>query len=150
MVISLFFLGYFLPLLYTHSHTDTHTHTLLLTHSLTLGAIFPFWFLCSLGFQQLLYLCSADYTDDNVITLLKHMRAKLLQACPTLSDSMDCSSSGSSVHRILRQEYWSGLPCPPLGIFWTQGSAPSLLLSPGLAGGFFTASATGEALRSIA
>ena len=26
-----------------------------------------------------------------------------------------------------RQEYWSGLPCPPPGIFLTQGSNPSLL-----------------------
>ena len=26
-----------------------------------------------------------------------------------------------------RQEYWSGLPCSPLGIFLTQGSNPSLL-----------------------
>ena len=26
-----------------------------------------------------------------------------------------------------RQKYWSGLPCPPLGIFPTQGSNPCLL-----------------------
>ena len=26
-----------------------------------------------------------------------------------------------------RQEYWSGLPCPPPGIFPTQGSNPGLL-----------------------
>ena len=26
-----------------------------------------------------------------------------------------------------RQEYWSGLPCPPLGIFQTQGSNLHLL-----------------------
>ena len=28
---------------------------------------------------------------------------------------MDCSPPGLSVHGILRQEYWSGLPCPPAG-----------------------------------
>ena len=28
--------------------------------------------------------------------------AKLLQSCPTLCDPMDCSPSGSSVHRILQ------------------------------------------------
>ena len=28
---------------------------------------------------------------------------------------MDYSPPGSSVHGILRQEYWSGLPCPPPG-----------------------------------
>ena len=33
----------------------------------------------------------------------------------------------SSVHGFSRQEYWSGLLCPPLGIFLTQGSKPCLL-----------------------
>ena len=42
------------------------------------------------------------------------------------------------------QEYWSGLPCPPQGIFLTQGSNPHLFTSPALAG-FFTISATWEA-----
>ena len=35
------------------------------------------------------------------------------KSCPTLCDPMDCSPPASSVHEILRQEYWSGLPCPP-------------------------------------
>ena len=34
------------------------------------------------------------------------------QSCLTLSDPMDCSPPGSSVHGIPRQEYWSGLPFP--------------------------------------
>ena len=34
------------------------------------------------------------------------------QSCLTLCDPMDCSPPGSSVHGILRQEYWSGLPLP--------------------------------------
>ena len=42
--------------------------------------------------------------------------AKPLQSCPTLCSPMDCSSPGPSVHRrVSRQEYWSGLPCPPPG-----------------------------------
>ena len=36
-----------------------------------------------------------------------------------------------------RQEYWTGLPCPPLEIFPTQGSNPSLI-SFALASRFFT------------
>ena len=52
---------------------------------------------------------------------------KSLQLCPTLGDPMDCHPSGSSVHGIPHQEYWSGLPCPPPGIFPTQGSNPHLL-----------------------
>ena len=37
------------------------------------------------------------------------------QSCPTLCDPMDCSLPGSSVHGILRQEYWNGLPFPSPG-----------------------------------
>ena len=41
-----------------------------------------------------------------------------------------------------RQEHWSGLLCPPPGIFLTQGWKPHLLcLSLALAGGFFATSA---------
>ena len=43
---------------------------------------------------------------------------------------------------LFRQEYWSGLPCPPPGIFPTQGLNPCLLHLPALAGGFFTTRAT--------
>ena len=41
--------------------------------------------------------------------------------CPTLCDPVDCSLPGSSVHGILGQEYWSGLPFPPLGDFSDPG-----------------------------
>ena len=34
------------------------------------------------------------------------------QSCPTLSDPMDCSLPGSSIHGFSRQEYWSGVPAP--------------------------------------
>ena len=34
------------------------------------------------------------------------------QSYLTLCDPMDCSPPGSSVHGILWQEHWSGLPCP--------------------------------------
>ena len=44
-----------------------------------------------------------------------------------------------------RQEYWSGLPFPP-GDLSHPGIKPTSLLSPALAGGFFTTSATWEAL----
>ena len=45
-----------------------------------------------------------------------------------------------------RQEYWSGLPCPPPGYLPDPGIKPEFLISPALAGGFFTTSATWEAL----
>ena len=46
------------------------------------------------------------------------------QLCPTFCDPTDCSPSGSSVHGILRQEYWSGLPCPPPGDLPSPGIKP--------------------------
>ena len=42
------------------------------------------------------------------------MKVLVSQSCPALCDPMDCSRPGSSVHGISpRQEYWSGMPCPP-------------------------------------
>ena len=37
-----------------------------------------------------------------------------------------------------RQEYWSGLPCPPPGDLLNPGIKPASLTSPALAGVFFT------------
>ena len=48
--------------------------------------------------------------------------------------------------RFSRQEYWSGLPCPHPGDPPDPGIEPTSLMSPALAGGFFTSSATWKAL----
>ena len=48
-----------------------------------------------------------------------------------------------------RQDYWSELPWPPPGAFPDPGIEPTSLTSPALAGGFFTTSATWEALTKI-
>ena len=44
-----------------------------------------------------------------------------------------------------RQEYWSGLLCPPPGDLLGVGTEPMSPESPTLAGGFFTISITWEA-----
>ena len=44
-----------------------------------------------------------------------------------------------------RQEYWSGLPCPPPGNLPNPGIELASLISPALAERFYTASATWEA-----
>ena len=44
-----------------------------------------------------------------------------------------------------RQEYWSGFPYPPSGDLPNLGIEPMSLMSPALAGGFFTTSTTCEA-----
>ena len=68
--------------------------------------------------------------------------AKLLPSCLTLCDPMGQAtlSMGFST-----QEYWNGLPCPPPGDFPDLGIEPTSLMSPALAGMFFTTSATWEA-----
>jgi len=48
---------------------------------------------------------------------------------------------------FFRQEYWSGLPCPPSGGLPDLGIEPASLTSPALAGMiFFTTSTTWEPL----
>ena len=44
-----------------------------------------------------------------------------------------------------RQDYWSGLPCPPPGDLPDPGIKLVSLMSPALAGRFFSTSATWEA-----
>ena len=74
------------------------------------------------------------------------MRAKSLRLCLTLCDPMDCDPPGSSVHGILQATTleWVAMSS-------SRGSSqprnPSSPMSPALAGGFFTTSATLEAQR---
>ena len=49
-----------------------------------------------------------------------------------------------------RQEYWSGLPCPPPGDLPVPGIEPAYLRSPALAGGFFTTAAAADAAAAAA
>ena len=39
-------------------------------------------------------------------------QSEVTQLCLTLSDLMDCSLPGSSIHGIFQAKYWSGLPLP--------------------------------------
>ena len=51
---------------------------------------------------------------------------KWLQLCPTLCNPLGCSLPGSSVHGVLQEEYWSGLPCPPPGDLPNPGIKPRI------------------------
>ena len=56
---------------------------------------------------------------------------------------MDCIAQQASLSvGFSRQEYWTGLPCPPPGDLPDPGIEPASLMSPALAGGFFTTSTT--------
>ena len=66
------------------------------------------------------------------------VRAQSRQLCPTLCCVVDCHPPDSSS----RQEYWSGLPCPPSGDLPNPETEPTSLTSPVLVGGFFTTCTT--------
>ena len=61
------------------------------------------------------------------------MCAKLGQLSLTLLNPIDYSLLGSSAHGFSRQEYWSGLLCPPPGDFPDTGIERRSLTSPALA-----------------
>ena len=71
--------------------------------------------------------------------------AKSLLSCLTLCNPMDCSLPGSSVHGDSSDKH-TGVGCHAVlqGIFPTQRSNPISLMSPALAGWFFTTSTTWE------
>ena len=71
------------------------------------------------------------------------VHAKSLLLFPTLYYAMDCSPPGSLVKGFSRQDYWSGLPCPPPG----ESSRPrdQTCVSCISCIGFFTTNATWEA-----
>ena len=46
--------------------------------------------------------------------------SEVAQSCLTLSDPMDYSLPGSSVHGIFQEEYWSGVPLPSRSLIQKQ------------------------------
>ena len=77
--------------------------------------------------------------------ILGCVHAKSVQSCLTLCDPVDCSPPAPLFLGFSRQEYWSGLPCPPSGDLPNLETEPTCLMSPALAGVLFTASTTWEA-----
>ena len=103
----------------------------------------------SLSFHTTVITTTAEVRDGTRNTSLKEAFSlpamtvhAVAQSCLTLCDPMDCSPPGSAVRRDRKN---TGVGCHDLlqGIFLTQGLNPNL--SPALAGGFFTISATWEA-----
>ena len=74
------------------------------------------------------------------------MGTKLLQSCPTLG-LWTLALQVSLSMGFSRQEYLSGLPCLPPGDLPDPGIKPASLMSPALAGGFFTTITAWEAHR---
>ena len=79
---------------------------------------------------------SDDAANDCVLSRFSHV---WLVVTPWTVARQAPSSMG-----FFRQEYWSGLPCPAPGDLPNPGIKPPSLMSPVLAGRFFTTSATWE------
>ena len=78
---------------------------------------------------------------NNLLIQILH----LAQLCPTLCDLWTVAHQAPLSMGFFRQEYWSGLPFPSPGDLPDPGMEPTSLMSPALADGFFTTSATWEA-----
>ena len=57
--------------------------------------------------------------------------------CPTLCNPWTVARQ-ASLSLGFSKQYWSGLPCPPLGDLPDPEVKLTSLMSPALAGGFFT------------
>ena len=83
-------------------------------------------------FTELVEPCLVQETQDNVTNVYVCMLS-----CSVLSDSLQPQAPLSM--KFFMQQYWSGLPCPPLGDLPDPGTTHGSLVYPALAGGFFRA-----------
>ena len=66
------------------------------------------------------------------------------QLCPTLCKLWTVVPRAPLSVGFYRQEYWNGLPFPPLGALPDPRIEPASPASPALAGGFFTTEPPGK------
>ena len=115
----------------THSHSSSPPGRVV-----TIASLFSLWVLTTVLPWGLCYSLWSGGGDITTRPPEGHSPASpvlclVAQLCLTLYNLKDCSSLGSSVHGILqarilvsRQEYWSGLPCPPPGDLPNPGIEP--------------------------
>ena len=64
-------------------------------------------------------VCWASLVENNYLigvpSIYQCVCAQTLQSCPTLCDPMNCGPQTPPSMGFSRQEYWSGLSCPPPG-----------------------------------
>ena len=98
-------------------------------------------FICKICFCNCVCVRTCARTHTHTHT---HTHTKCLHSCPILCNPIDCSLPGSSVHGVLLAR----VGCHALlqGIYPTPGIEPVSLMSPALAGRFFTTSTTWEVL----
>ena len=81
-----------------------------------------FWsyciFKCMFRIIETEKLCADEAPGRNLFSVRRNTSVcacLVIQLCPTLSNSVDCSPPGPLSMEFPRQEHWSGLPFPPLG-----------------------------------
>ena len=82
--------------------------------------------------------CSWYYILIGTMCLYACVHAKLLQSCLTLVTLWTVACQAPLSLGFSRQEYWSGLPCPPAGDLPDPGIEPGSFIFLMSAGGFFT------------
>ena len=100
---------------------STHARTHIYAEQEIRGSFVFYTFLIFLNFNITFILKPQVVAQFSLVQLLSRVQ---LFATPWTVALQALLSMGFS-----RQEYWSGLPCPPPGIFLTQESNPHLLVS---------------------
>ena len=73
-----------------------------------------------------------SYTNSLNNHINNSVHTKLLQSCPALCNTMECSPQAPLSMGFSRQEYLSGLPCPPPGDHLDIGIEPMSPEAPAL------------------
>ena len=89
---------------------------------------------------------TSHHPKPGAFSLSVFLKARLLSRVRLLVTQWTAALQPPLSMGFSRQEHWSGLPCPPPGDLPDPGIEPTSLLSPALAGMFFTTGATWEAL----
>ena len=112
-----------------------------------------FVFLLLICFVRILLLVQSQQLEKYKVEIFPlcfpahlHVCAKSPQSCPTLCNPWTVAHQAPLPMGFSWQEYWSGLPFPTPGDLPDPGIEPVSLVSPELTGGFFTTSATWQAL----
>ena len=119
------------------SQTQLRDWTELIT-SLVFISEMVFWFYFAF-LNSFVYLSSFSFTKSpNLLSIsnwVLHCHAKSLKSCLTLRT---VALQAPLFVGFSRHKYWSGMPCLPPGDLLNQGVKPVSLMSPALAGRFFT------------
>ena len=96
-------------------------------------------------YWNLVFWISLSNCDGNEIK--QHNNRVCAQSCPTLCNPWTVARQAPLFMGFSRQEYWSGLPFPPLGNLPDPGIEPTSLVSPALAGNSLPLCCLGSPMR---